>query len=201
MRPHAPVGRTAHLDDDGVTVDPWPGMVDRAATLGGGDPVSRADGRRPRTVRGRPPAGTPWPRPVRRASWRCIGEAAGQPSAERVDDAWGVVSRLTPMDPRPAGCCRRRRSSATTRGQTDFTGTDLENDGALLVNHLEAAMPRTASGACTAASCCATEDRHRADGGRGGPGTTADSGRCGPPPVAPPQSGRRRHRPTSGPAA
>ena len=71
-----------------VTLNPWPGMASRVATLGGGDePFPTHGGRRPRALFvavGRAARWTCWPRTAARITWRCVGDIAGQPWATSV---------------------------------------------------------------------------------------------------------------------
>ncbi|HEY8094071.1 MAG TPA: hypothetical protein VID93_09810 [Acidimicrobiales bacterium] len=150
-----------------VTLDPWPQMVSSAVAVSGADdpfpaggaPVAISDlvmvGRTPRMAALQAHCGT--------TTWRCIGEAAGQPWEELGGEAaWGV---LKPSHADAAESAVGLLSFATIVtdywGSADYTGTDLQNDDAFLswLGRLEGAIPTYGDAANTPLSIMLSQPR------------------------------------------
>ncbi len=118
-----------------ITMAPWPAMVSSAVAVNGGtDPfptdlaVGTTDvvmvGRRPRMGALTQHCGT--------LSWRCVGDAAGQPwPSVGGEAAWGVVKPSHADAAQSAvGLLGFSTIVSDYWGRTDYTGADLENDDA-----------------------------------------------------------------------
>jgi hypothetical protein len=150
-----------------ITLDPWPQMVSSAVTVSGGDDpfatggaaVAMSDlvtvGRTPRMAALDGHCGT--------TTWRCIGDAAGEPwEGLGGEAAWGVLkpSHADASDS-AAGLLTFATIVTDYWGSVDYTGTDLQNDDAFLswLGRFEGAVPTYGDEANTPLSIMLSQPR------------------------------------------
>src|SRR5262245_58953868 len=142
--------------DAWITLAPWPQMVSSAVAVNGGDdpfPTNLAVGTTDLVMVGRNARMRVLTEHCGTLSWRCVGDAAGQPwPSIGGQEAWGVVKPAHADAARSAvGLLGFSTIVRDYWGSTDYTGADLESDDAFQswLARFEAAIPTYGDAAST----------------------------------------------------